>query len=90
MITAHGSVDTVVEAMRRGATDFVAKPWTNEKVVATMSAAVELHRSRVDSASLRKANRVLAESAVAGDNMIVGDSVEMRDVLSYFIPKAQV
>ncbi len=82
MITAHGSVDTVVEAMRRGATDFVAKPWANEKVVATMSAAVKLHQSRVESESLRGANRVLAESAVAGGNMIVGDSVEMRDVLS--------
>ena len=39
MITAHGSVDTVVEAMKRGATDFVSKPWQNEKVVATLSAA---------------------------------------------------
>jgi DNA-binding NtrC family response regulator len=82
MITAHGSVDVVVEAMRRGATDFVAKPWANEKVVATMSAAVELHRSRVESESLRSANRVLAESAVGGGSMIVGNSVEMRDVLS--------
>jgi DNA-binding NtrC family response regulator len=82
MITAHGGVDVVVEAMRRGATDFVAKPWANEKVVATMSAAVELHRSRVEANSLRSANRVLAESAVGGGNMIVGNSVEMRDVLS--------
>jgi len=82
MITAHGGVDTVVEAMRNGATDFVAKPWSNEKVVATMSAAVRLHQSRVESASLRSANRVLAEAAVAGGNMIIGDSVEMRDVLS--------
>ena len=82
MITAHGSVDVVVEAMRRGATDFVAKPWANEKVVATMSAAVELHRSRVEADSLRSANRVLAESAVGGGNMIVGNSVEIRDVLS--------
>lgn len=82
MITAHGNVDTVVEAMRNGATDFVAKPWTNEKVVATMSAAVQLHQSRMESESLRVANRVLAESAVGGGNMIVGNSVEMRDVLS--------
>jgi DNA-binding NtrC family response regulator len=68
--------------MRNGATDFVAKPWSNEKVVATMSAAVQLHRSRVESASLRSANRVLADAAVAGGNMIIGDSIEMRDVLS--------
>ena len=79
MITAHGSVDTVVDAMKCGATDFVAKPWENEKVVATVSAAVALHRTRVDAESLRKANRVLAESA--GDT-IIHESIEMRDVLS--------
>jgi len=30
MITAHGSLNTAVEAMKRGATDFIAKPWQNE------------------------------------------------------------
>ena len=63
MITAHGSLSTAVDAMKRGATDFVAKPWQNEKVVATVSAAVELHRSRVESESLRDANRVLVQAA---------------------------
>lgn len=82
MITAHGNVDIVVEAMKHGATDFVAKPWENAKVVATMSAAVQLHQSRLESASLRGANRVLAESAVAGGNTIIHESIEMRDVLS--------
>ena len=48
MITAHGSVDTAVEAMKTGATDFVAKPWQNEKVVATISAAVKLRQSRIE------------------------------------------
>jgi DNA-binding NtrC family response regulator len=82
MITAHGSVDTVVEAMKRGATDFVAKPWQNEKVVATMSAAVKLHRSRIETESLRGANRVLAEATATGGHTIISESDEMRDVLS--------
>lgn len=82
MITAHGSVDTVVEAMKRGATDFVAKPWQNEKVVATMSAAVELHRSRVETESLRSAARVIAEAAAPEGRDIVSVSAEMADVLS--------
>jgi DNA-binding NtrC family response regulator len=47
MITAHGSVDNAVEAMKLGATDFVTKPWQNEKVVATVSTGVELRRDRV-------------------------------------------
>lgn len=82
MITAHGSVDTAVEAMKLGATDFVAKPWQNEKVVATLSAAVELHRSRIEAETLRGANRVLAEASVTAGNTIIAESAEMQDVLS--------
>ena len=82
MITAHGSVDTVVEAMKRGATDFVAKPWQNEKVVATLSAAVELHRSRVETVTLRDANRVLVEAAAPEGRAIIHASAEIDDVLS--------
>jgi DNA-binding NtrC family response regulator len=82
MITAHGSLDTVVEAMKRGATDFVAKPWQNEKVVATLSAAVELHRSRVEAESLRGANRVLADAATPKSTSIIHASRAMDEVLS--------
>lgn len=82
MITAHGSVDTVVEAMKRGATDFVAKPWENEKVVATISAAVKLHRSRVETESLRGANRVLVEASAPEGVRIISGSPEMQEVLS--------
>ena len=80
MITAHGSVNTAVEAMKRGAVDFVAKPWQNEKVVATVSAAVQLHRSREETESLRRTNRVLAEAAAPTGN-IVFDSEPMQQVL---------
>jgi DNA-binding NtrC family response regulator len=82
MITAHGSVDTVVEAMKRGATDFVAKPWQNEKVVATLSAAIALHRSRVETESLRQTNRVLVEAVSAPDGNIIGRSEAMQDVFA--------
>jgi len=82
MITAHGSVDTVVDAMKRGATDFVAKPWQNEKVVATLSAAVKLHRSRLEAVSLRGANRVLAEASATAGNTIIAESAEIEEVLS--------
>jgi DNA-binding NtrC family response regulator len=82
MITAHGGVDTVVEAMKRGATDFIAKPWQNEKVVATISAAVKLHQSRIETASLRQANRALAEAASPAPAHIIGPSEPMQQVLS--------
>jgi DNA-binding NtrC family response regulator len=82
MITAHGSVDTVVEAMKRGATDFVSKPWQNEKVVATLSAAVALHKSRIETESLRQTNRALLEAASTASSHIIGQSDAMNAVFS--------
>ena len=82
MITAHGNLSTAVDAMKRGATDFVAKPWQNEKVVATLSAAVELHRSRVETESLRDATRVLVEAAAPEGRTIIYESDAIKEVLS--------
>ncbi|WP_438864064.1 sigma-54-dependent transcriptional regulator [Neptunicella sp.] len=83
MITAHGGVDTVVEAMKLGATDFIAKPWQNEKVVATLSAAVQLGQSRREANSLRQANQLLATaSAQVSGPLILGQSAAMQQVMS--------
>lgn len=82
MITAHGNVDTVVEAMRRGATDFVAKPWQNEKVVATLSAAVELHQRRLEANTLKQTNQTLVEAITRPGDRIIGTSEAMNEVLS--------
>jgi len=81
MVTAHGSVNTAVDAMKLGATDFISKPWQNEKVIATVSAGVELHRSRVEAESLRQSNKALTEVAAPAQE-IVGDSARMQEVLS--------
>jgi DNA-binding NtrC family response regulator len=82
MITAHGSVDTVVEAMKRGAMDFVSKPWQNEKVIATLSTAVALHRSRLEAEALRQANRALAEATSAPSSNIIAQSDAMNAVFA--------
>jgi DNA-binding NtrC family response regulator len=81
MITAHGNINTAVEAMKLGATDFIAKPWQNEKVVATVSAAVKLHHSRIETEALRKTNQLLVEDSASGTDDIVGESAEMARVL---------
>ncbi len=82
MITAHGNVDNAVEAMKRGAMDFITKPWQNEKVVATVSAAVELRRSRAEAASLRSANKGLREATGLGRQQIISESPAMETVFS--------
>ena len=56
VMTAWGSVDVAVEAMRRGARDFVQKPWENARLVATLRTQVELSRA------LRRGQRLEAEN----------------------------
>lgn len=89
MITAHGNVDTAVEAMKHGATDFIAKPWQNEKVIATLSAAVKLHDSRSEAkrfkneaSRLHDSNQVLVEASAATTQSLLGNSKAMGVVHS--------
>ncbi len=79
-ITAYSHVDTAVEAMKLGAFDFVAKPWQNEKLVATVRAALEHRRSRIEAARLKDQNRELAASTSRPSDLILGDSPVMRRV----------
>lgn len=56
VMTAWGNVQLAVEAMRRGARDFIQKPWENERLLAIMRTQVELHRL------LQRAQRLEAET----------------------------
>ena len=62
MITAHSDTELAVEAIKRGATDFVGKPWQNHKLLATLSSARQLRRARLEAQQLRGANRVLSQN----------------------------
>lgn len=80
LITAYSAVETAVEAMRRGATDFVIKPWQNEKLVATVHAALELRRSRGRASRLERQHRELAAHS-AGAELVLGTAPAMQQVL---------
>jgi DNA-binding NtrC family response regulator len=81
MITAHGGVGIAVEAMKRGATDFVSKPWSNERLLATVRTAASLRASRQTAASERQ--RAVAIAAPAGgETPLLGASAAMRRVYS--------
>src|ERR1044071_4356084 len=80
VMTAWGSVDLAVAAMRAGARDFVQKPWENEKLLATLRTQIELGRA------LRKGQRLEAENRVLrGDQskrpVLIAESRAMRPVL---------
>jgi len=79
LITAHSGVELAVEAMKKGAADFVTKPWQNERLVATLLAAHNLRRSRIEAAELRNRNRGLAAATLTGTELI-GTSAQMLRV----------
>lgn len=55
MITAYGTVDNVVEAIRTGAQNFVQKPWDNEKLLADIRAAIARYRAETENIQLKRA-----------------------------------
>ncbi len=73
LVTAHSGVELAVQAMKQGAADFVTKPWENERLLATLLSAVNLRRSRIEAAELRKRNRGLA-AATHIESGIIGTS----------------
>ena len=79
-ITAYADIDMAVRAIKEGATDFIVKPWKEEKLLATVLAAVELGRSRREVNSLRYRERRLSEDLDQPFHDFVGRSEPMRDV----------
>jgi DNA-binding NtrC family response regulator len=57
MITAYGTVDNAVRAMQNGATNFIQKPWDNEKLLADVRAAVARRRAEEQNEQLKRALR---------------------------------
>ena len=80
LITAHAGVGIAVETMKRGATDFVSKPWSNDRLLATVATAARLRVSR-RATDVEKA-KVLALTHPAGEPPLLGQSLAIRHVLS--------
>jgi DNA-binding NtrC family response regulator len=75
-------VQIAVEAMKRGATDFVSKPWSNERLLATVRTAAALRTSRQAAATERKRAAAISAPAAGAETPILGRSPRMRHVYS--------
>jgi DNA-binding NtrC family response regulator len=78
VMTAWASIDGAVEAMRRGARDFIEKPWDNRRLLATLRTQVELGRALRTSQRLERENRALRKE---GMPELVAESPAMQPVL---------
>jgi DNA-binding NtrC family response regulator len=78
VMTAWGTVDLAVEAMRRGARDFVQKPWENARLLTSLRTQIALGRALKQGRRLEEENRILRHE---GEPAMIATSPAMRPVL---------
>ncbi len=80
VVTGHSGIAVAVQAMRSGATDFVIKPWANERLLATVDRGIALRRAKLDAAAAPPAvDMLLGESAAIA---------KVRDLIARVAPSA--
>jgi DNA-binding NtrC family response regulator len=81
VMTAWGSVELAVEAIRRGARDFVQKPWENERLLTILRTQIELGHALRKSRRLEAENQLLRDGVRAGMPPLLAQSSVMQPVL---------
>lgn len=80
LITAYGDIDKAVQAVKAGATDFVLKPWKNEKLLTTVMSAMQLTDSKREVAELRETQKQMSSDIDHHYREIIGRSPAMLNV----------
>jgi DNA-binding NtrC family response regulator len=80
MITAYGDVELAVEALHLGASDFILKPWDNEKLFATIVNCLDLSKTRREVTALRSHQNQLKQNFNKKFQDILGHSPVMQEV----------
>jgi DNA-binding NtrC family response regulator len=88
-ITAYGDAEKAVKAIKMGATDFILKPWQNEKLLATVSSAIKLRRSRLEADELRAKQKEISAVMDQPFTDFIGNSQQMQQVFATIKKVAQ-
>ncbi|MEI7526220.1 MAG: sigma-54 dependent transcriptional regulator [Mariniphaga sp.] len=79
-ITAYGDIEKSVRAIKEGASDFILKPWQNEKLLATLNSAMQLRRSKKEIEQLKSRAKAINNMNNRTFKDFIGNSVEMHKV----------
>lgn len=88
-ITAYGDAEKAVKAIKAGASDFILKPWQNEKLLATLNSAIRLKKSKNEAHKLRDSQKAISEMIDEPFKDFVGESPEMKEVFNTILKVAQ-
>jgi DNA-binding NtrC family response regulator len=81
MITAYGDVELAVKALKNGAADFILKPWENEKLLATLHAALKLRRSNIQLEELKQREQTLKRGLNQEQRHLLGSSPAILNMM---------
>lgn len=81
-ITAYGDMELAVKAIREGATDFITKPWDDEKFIATIQNAYKLRSSKKEISNLKEKQKHLIGNIFNQFPEIIGNSKVMEDIFN--------
>jgi DNA-binding NtrC family response regulator len=81
MMTAYGDIELAVKSLKTGSTDFVLKPWDNQKLIATLKAALQLNLSKKEVVLLKEKEKVLKKEINRDQKFIIGTSPGLMKVL---------
>ena len=84
-ITAYADTEKAVQAIKQGATDFIPKPWQNEKLIATVSSALQLSFSRTEVETLKQQKETFKKQTEAltlppEPARVIGESAAMQTI----------
>ncbi|WP_298477410.1 sigma-54 dependent transcriptional regulator [uncultured Maribacter sp.] len=82
MMTAYGDVELAVQALKEGASDFILKPWNNDKLLVTVKSAYELRKSKKEIHQLKEKESRLTQHINQDKKYIIGNSKALNSVLS--------
>jgi len=82
LLTAYGDLELAVKTIREGATDFVTKPWDNDKLITTLKAALKLSFSNQEVSNLQLKQKQILQDIDKEHDVLWGESKVMRELYS--------
>ena len=81
MITAYSDVNLAVRAIKEGATDFVVKPWDNNKLITSLQTAFKLRQTKIENRKLRDRQKQINKGIINQSDPLIGKSQPIENVL---------
>jgi len=81
MITAYSDVNLAVRAIKEGASDFVVKPWDNNKLITSLQTAFKLRQTKIENKKLRDRQKQINKGIINQSDPLIGKSQPIENVL---------